>query len=175
MAGDAGRDIFSISMLATIHPIYHRPTADHMAGYFGIGVYQVKTGPNVGVLWRGAYQLGASFIFTIGSRYKPQSSDVHVTWRQIPLFRYDTFEEMMAASIYSCQLVGVETGGEPLPTFQHPDRAVYILGAEDSGLPIRVLDRCHAVVSVPAARGASYNVAQAGTLVMYDRFVKRNA
>ncbi len=144
-----------------------------MAGYFGIGIHQVKTGPNVGVLWRGAYQLGASFIFTIGSRYKPESSDVHVTWRQIPLFRYDTFEQMMASSVYSCQLVGVEMSGEPLPAFKHPHRAIYILGAEDSGLPKVVLAHCHSVVSIPAARRASYNVAQAGTLVMYDRFVKR--
>lgn len=145
-----------------------------MAGYFGIGIYQVKTGPNVGVLWRGAYQLGASFIFTIGSRYKPQSSDVHMTWRQIPLFRYGTFEEMMGSSAYSCQLVGVEMDGEPLPAFEHPARAIYILGAEDGGLPKIVRAHCQATVSIPAVRRASYNVAQAGTLVMYDRFVKRN-
>jgi len=144
-----------------------------MSGYFGIGIYQVKTGPNVGVLWRGAYQLGASFIFTIGSRYKPQSADVHQTWRHIPLFRYDTFEEMMAASVYSCQLVGVEMGGESLPAFEHPDRAIYMLGAEDGGLPKFVLAHCQSVVSIHAARRQSFNVAQAGTLVMYDRFVKR--
>jgi tRNA G18 (ribose-2'-O)-methylase SpoU len=66
-------------------------------------------------------------------------------------------------------------GGEPLPGFEHPDRVVYLLGAEDSGLPKRVLAHCHAVVSIPAVRRASYNVAQAGTIVMYDRFVKREA
>ena len=143
-----------------------------MSGYFGIGIYQVKTAPNVGVLWRGAYQLGASFIFTIGPRYKPEASDVHKTWRQIPLFRYDTFEEMLASAAYGCRLVGVEMGGDPLPGFEHPDRAVYLLGAEDSGLPKRVLEHCHAVVTIPAVRRASYNVAQAGTIVMYDRLVK---
>ncbi len=143
--------------------------------HFGIGIYQVKTSPNVGVLWRGAYQLGADYVFTIGPRYKPESSDVFATWQQIPLFRYATFDEMFAAMPYSTRLIGVEMGGKPLPDFEHPDRAVYLLGAEDSGLPQSVLDRCYAAISIPAARKASYNVAQAGTLVCYDRFIKRRS
>ena len=143
--------------------------------HFGIGIYQVKTGPNVGVLWRGAYQLGAAYVFTIGPRYKPESSDVFATWQQIPLFRYATFDEMFAAMAYGTRLIGVELSGTPLPEFEHPARAVYLLGAEDSGLPDTVLDRCYNVVSIPAVRKASYNVAQAGTLVMYDRFIKRSS
>ena len=143
--------------------------------HFGIGIYQVKTGPNVGVLWRGAYQLGAAYVFTIGPRYKPESSDVFATWQQIPLFRYATFDEMFAAMAYGTRLIGVELGGAPLPEFEHPARAVYLLGAEDSGLPATILDRCYDVVSIPAVRKASYNVAQAGTLVMYDRFLKRSS
>ncbi|MCB9137412.1 MAG: RNA methyltransferase [Caldilineaceae bacterium] len=140
--------------------------------HFGIGIYQVKSSANVGVLWRGAYQLGAAFVFTIGPRYKPESADVFKTWQQIPLFRYNTFDEMFAAMPYATLLVGVEMGGTPLPGFGHPRQAIYLLGAEDHGLPPSVLARCQATVSIPAARRASYNVAQAGTLVMYDRFVK---
>ena len=142
------------------------------AGYFGIGVYQVKRTENVGMLWRSAWQLGAAFLFTIGARYKPMSDDVFKSWLQVPLFRYDTFAEMTATSAYSCQLVGVEMGGTPLPGFVHPDRAVYVLGAEDGGLPNEIRDRCHQVISIPSVRTASYNVAVAGTLVMYDRMVK---
>lgn len=143
-------------------------------GYFGIGVYQIKRIENVGMLWRGAWQLGAAFLFTIGTRYKPRSDDVFKSWQQLPLFRYDTFEEMQKASAYSCQLVGVEMGGTALPQFTHPDRAVYLLGAEDSGLPNEIRDRCHQLVSIPAVRSESYNVAVAGTLVMYDRLMKRS-
>ena len=142
------------------------------AGYFGIGVYQVKRTENVGMLWRSAWQLGAAFLFTIGTRYKPMSDDVFKSWLQVPLFRYDTFAEMTATSAYSCQLVGVEMAGTPLPGFVHPDRAVYVLGAEDGGLPNEIRDRCHQVISIPSVRTASYNVAVAGTLVMYDRMVK---
>lgn len=141
-------------------------------GHFGIGIHQVKHAINVGVLWRGAYQLGASYIFTIGQRYKVDSGDVHKTWMRIPLFTYATFEEMKESAPRDCPLVGIEMGGTPLPEFSHPERAVYILGAEDGGLPREVQDGCHRLVSLPSIREASYNVAQTGTLVLYDRMVK---
>ncbi|MBX3014758.1 MAG: RNA methyltransferase [Caldilineaceae bacterium] len=143
------------------------------AGYFGIGIYQVKNQENVGMLWRSAYQLGAAFLFTIGTRYKQQSDDVFKSWRHVPLFRYDTFATMYSSAAYNCLLVGVEMGGEPLPDFVHPERAIYLLGAEDGGLPNEIAARCQRLVSIPARRVASYNVAVAGSLVMYDRMVKR--
>ena len=143
------------------------------AGYFGIGIYQVKNSQNVGMLWRSAYQLGAAFLFTTGTRYKPQSDDVFKSWLRVPLFRYETFDQMIESAAYSCLVVGVEMGGEALPNFVHPERAVYLLGAEDGGLPTEIAARCHRLVSIPAIRVASYNVAVAGTLVMYDRMVKQ--
>lgn len=39
-------------------------------GFFGIGVYQIKRSENIGTLWRSAYILGASFIFTIEKNTK---------------------------------------------------------------------------------------------------------
>ena len=69
-------------------------------------------------------------------------------------------------------IIGIEMGGVPLPEFVHPPRAVYLLGAEDGGLPNRIQDQCHAIISLPSIRAASFNVAQAGTLVLYDRMVK---
>ena len=38
-------------------------------GFFGIGIVAGKTAGNIGTLWRSAYQLGASFTFTIGARH----------------------------------------------------------------------------------------------------------
>jgi len=44
-------------------------------GFFGIGIQNIKTESNIGTLWRSANILGADFIYTIGKRYKKQSSD----------------------------------------------------------------------------------------------------
>lgn len=143
-----------------------------IAEHFGIGIYQAKRAANVGMLWRGAYQLGAAYLFTVGRRYKPEPTDTVKAWLRIPLFSYDTIEQMHAAAPRDCHIVGIEMGGIPLTEFDHPAGAVYILGAEDGGLPTQVQSRCHQIVTIPAIRDASYNVAQAGTIVLYDRMVK---
>ena len=49
---------------------------------------------------------------------------------------------------------------------------MYLLGAEDVGLPTAVLRACHETISLSAENYASYNVAVAGSLVMYDRATK---
>ena len=125
----------------------------HTRGYFGIGIYGAKYGSNVGTLWRSAHLMQAGFIFTIGRRYTPVPSDTHKSWRQVPLFEYDTFDQFRAALPKGARLVGVElTGGSiPLPEYTHPACAVYLLGAEDHGLPQEVLDACDDVVQIPSA------------------------
>ena len=140
-----------------------------MHGYFGIGIYHTKTEVNVGTLWRSAYQLGAAYIFTIGRRYKHQSSDTTKAWRHVPLFHYDNWEQFYRNLPHDCRIVGVEIGGEDLREYDHLPRCVYVLGAEDNGLPSQIIEQCHNIVAIPSVRSASYNVAVAGSLIMYDR------
>ena len=64
---------------------------DQHAGFFGIGIVGAKHEANVGTLWRGAWQLGASFIFTVGARFKEQASDTTSAWQQIPHFKHERF------------------------------------------------------------------------------------
>jgi hypothetical protein len=54
----------------------------------------------------------------------------------------------------------------------HPERACYLLGAEDYGLPAEIIARCEFAVRIP---GAAYclNLASAATIMMYDRISKR--
>ena len=142
-------------------------------GYFGIGVYHPKREVNVGTLWRHAYLYGASFIFTIGQRYGRQCADTSNTPDHLPLYAYDSFESFAAHSPRDCELVCVELAPSscPLPEFRHPERAAYLLGAEDHGLPSAILSG-RTCVEIPSVRGWSMNVAVAGTLVMYDRYAK---
>lgn len=142
-------------------------------GYFGIGIYHGKTGHNIGTLWRSAYILGADFIFTIGKRYKKQASDVLSTWRHIPLLGYSSFEDFKAHIPYDCQIIVIEKDSSAvlLHEFQHPQRAIYLLGAEDSGIPKELIFK-YKTISIPSYRPFSFNVATAGTLVLYDRYIK---
>jgi tRNA(Leu) C34 or U34 (ribose-2'-O)-methylase TrmL len=142
-------------------------------GYFGIGVYRPKTEVNIGTLWRSAYLYQADFIFTIGHRYKYQASDTMKTARHIPLWNFETYEEFQIHLPDEAQIVCIELHEQAklLPEAYHPQCAVYLLGAEDDGLPEDIL-RGKQKIQIPTSMPFSLNVAVAGTLVMYDRFVK---
>lgn len=141
-------------------------------GFYGIGLMHSVKGLNIGTLWRSAYILGASFIFTIGNRYHYQPGDVTRTWTKIPLFHHDTFEGFYGNLSHDTRLVGVEMGEKAveLNRFDHPLRAVYLLGNEQLGLSPGVMEKCHSLVKLPGE--FSLNVAVAGSLVMYDRVSK---
>jgi tRNA G18 (ribose-2'-O)-methylase SpoU len=147
------------------------------AGFFGVAVYHPKTADNVGTLWRSAMSYHASMIATVGPRrYEYQSSDTCKTHNAMPLIKFRDIDDLIEHLPYGCELIGVEltAWSKPLSTFEHPDRAIYLLGAEDKGIPEDVLGKCHQVVQISAPVPWSLNVAVAGSLVIYDRYVKTN-
>ena len=138
-------------------------------GYFGIGIQNGKTPENLGVLWRSAQNMGASFIFTIGNRYAKQACDTHNAVKSMPYFHYETFEEFYDHLPKGARIVGVELTeeSEDLETFHHPRRCVYLLGAEDHGLSKQAIEKSHFLVKFKSE--LSLNVSVAGSIVMYDR------
>ena len=178
-SGDAAAKDFSrLALGAAASPLLDAETLLDAAtarsdGFFGVGVYNSKHVENVGTLWRSAYMLGAGYIFTIGTRNAwEKAADTYKAWRSVPAFRYDDWAAFCASAPFSTQWVAVEEGGVPLSEFEHPERAIYLLGAEDAGLPASVVRACHCCVSLDAVRACSYNVSVAGSLVLYDRLQK---
>lgn len=141
-------------------------------GFFGVAVYQPKTAANIGTLWRTATAYGAAFLATVGHRYQRQPSDTCNSVVHIPLHHYATIADLLEHLPHSCPLVGVELadGAVSLDGFTHPIRALYLLGAEDYGLPSKALQQCHQVVQIPSLTCASLNVSVAGALVLWERF-----
>lgn len=150
----------------TKKPLNHR-------GYFGIGIENTKSELNVGTLWRSASIMGANFIFTIGRRYKKQSSDTMKSWKHIPLYGYETFDEFYKTMPHDCLLTGIEISDKSISIieFKHPERCIYLLGAEDNGLSNESIEKCHRIVQLPGQY--CMNVAVAGSIVMYDRYYKQ--
>ena len=151
-----------------------RRSARRSAGFYGVAVYRPKNETNVGTLWRSAFLYGAAFLATIGPRYHKQASDTPNTANHVPLYNYPTFEDFLEHLPHSTPIVGIELADDAfsLHTYAHPQRAVYLLGAEDDGLPSRILERCHQKVAIPTLREWSMNVASAGSIVQYDRYAK---
>ncbi|WP_396152201.1 RNA methyltransferase [Flavobacterium sp.] len=137
--------------------------------FFGIGIQNGKTPENLGMLWRSAQNFGASFIFTIGKRYAKQACDTHNAVKAIPYFHYDTFEAFYENLPKGARIVGVELddAAEDLETFHHPQRCVYLLGAEDHGMTKKAMEKCHHLVKFKSEK--SLNVSVAGSIILYDR------
>jgi tRNA G18 (ribose-2'-O)-methylase SpoU len=145
-----------------------------MRGFFGIGIEAGKTPDNIGGLFRSAHAFGAAFIFTIGHRYpdRYQATDTTKADRHIPLLTFADFADFYAHAPRDVEVIGVEQtmGSVDLGGFTHPDRAVYVLGAEDHGLSDAAIAGCDRLVEIPTAY--CLNVATAGSIVLYDRVAK---
>lgn len=138
-------------------------------GFFAVGVYHPKNSVNIGTLWRTSGIMGAAFVFTVGRRYKQQSSDTLKTPRHTPLFHFADVEDLRAHLPDACPLIGVELDDRAvnIRDFRHPDRACYMLGAEDHGISPPVLARCQKLIRLDGEE--SMNVSVAGSIVIYHR------
>ena len=63
----------------------------------------------------------------------------------MPYFHYESFDEFFNNLPKGKRLVGVELidDAQPLETFHHLRRCVYLLGAEDYGLTKAAIDKYH--------------------------------
>lgn len=148
---------------------------DLLRGFFGIGIYQPKHQENIGTLWRHAYLYNASFIFSIGAKYRKQCSDTPKSQNHIPYYFYDTYEDFINNMPEGCEVVNIELDSKAveLSGFKHPQRAVYLLGSESHGIPPSIMQLADHVVKLYTPKPQSMNVATTGTIVMYDRTIKQ--
>ena len=123
--------------------------------------------------WKRLFRHRDDFMFIIGKRYENMRTDTRKSWRHVPLFEYPDYETFRSSLPKGAKLVGIELDEQsvPLATYSHPQRAVYLLGAEDFGLPPEVIATCDDIVQIPGE--ASLNVSVAGSIVIYDRLLKR--
>lgn len=142
-------------------------------GYFGIGCYGMKCEDNYGTLFRTAQVLEADFIFLINTKFKRQATDTMKSWKHLPLYEYENFDEFKKHLPFNCNLIGIELDEKAilLNEFFHPERACYLLGAEDHGIPKEILKECDTIIKLFGKR--SLNVSVAGSIVLHDRITKK--
>lgn len=142
-------------------------------GFCGIGIWHPKFDCNIGTLFRSAYAFDVDFTFTIGKKYRHQGSDTAKSLKHLPCYNYSTYEQFKENIPLNSRIVCVEITDKAydLNKFTHPEQAIYLLGSEGGNLPKDLLDN-HYVVKINTS--ICLNVSVAGSIVLYDRAIKRS-
>lgn len=137
-----------------------------------IALTNPKSPTNVGGVLRAAGCFDAQEIIYSGNRYdiaKKFATDTQKVIESISLTKIDDF---IAAKPDDVKLVCVDLveGAIPLPTFEHPEKAMYLFGPEDGSLRQEIIDQADHVVYMPTQ--GSLNLAASVNVVLYDRTAK---
>ncbi len=141
-------------------------------GYAVVALVNPKDPGNIGGVLRASGCYDAALVVLGGprpDRLNRLPMDPMRAWKRIPhILVPDVFDALP----FDCVPVAVDLlpGARPLPSYNHPERAFYVFGAEDSTLDEAVVSRCRDKVYVPTNR--CMNLAASVNVVLYDRMVK---
>ncbi len=137
-----------------------------------IGLHNPKSPTNVGAVMRAAGCYDASQVRYNGTRYSRAvrfQTDTQNTQERIALVEMDDLTAELDKDV-AVVCVEFAVGATSLPSFSHPENAVYIFGPEDGSLPQDIVDRADHVVYVPTH--GCMNLAATVNVVLYDRLAK---
>lgn len=139
-----------------------------------VGLTNPKSPSNVGAVMRAAGCYGVNEVIYTGQRYQQAakfSTDTKNISQRIPL---TPVESLIANKGKDVEIICVELveGATPLPLFNHPQNALYILGPEDGSISQKVVDQADHVVYIPTI--GCMNLAATVNVVLYDRLAKSN-
>jgi tRNA G18 (ribose-2'-O)-methylase SpoU len=135
-------------------------------GYFGIGVEGISKPMNVGNLLRSAHSFGASFFFTVNPVVDLEAmkgSDTSDAFGHIPFYTFEKPADLILPQKTSLVAVELVEGATDLPSFRHPQQAVYVLGPEMGSVSPEMQARCDYTIKIPMK--FCVNVGVAGALV----------
>lgn len=144
-----------------------------MRGYACIGLDNPKSAVNVGSVFRAANCYGAAFVAISGYRAIKNlgriPSDTPRMGRHKPVLRVDNLKDVTP---FDCVPVAVDLirNAKSLITYNHPQRAFYIFGAEDATLGNRITEWCRDIIYIPT--NGCMNLAATVNIILYDRMAK---
>jgi tRNA(Leu) C34 or U34 (ribose-2'-O)-methylase TrmL len=133
---------------------------------------------NVGAAVRAASCYGIGQVWFSGDRvqlvgargYRLPREERMRGYQEVELRHSDAFFEAFDRDVVPVA-VEVRPGSESLIDFEHPERALYVFGAEDGTLGKAVLRHCHRFVIIPTRHCT--NLSAAVYTALYDRHAKR--
>ena len=137
-----------------------------------IGLTNPKSATNVGAIMRAAGCFSVDAVLYTGTRYD-RSVKLNTDTKKIAASTLLTkVESLLEQTTDDMQVICIELveGAVPLPTFKHPNKALYIFGPEDGTIKQSVIDQADAVIYIPTS--GCMNLAATVNVVLYDRLAK---
>jgi tRNA(Leu) C34 or U34 (ribose-2'-O)-methylase TrmL len=135
---------------------------------------------NVGNAFRACAALGASTLFVTGQRAQwettgkgqrlPREERMKSYNGKVELVREERPFDYLDTGVVPVA-VEISPTAEPLAFFQHPDKACYVFGPEDGGIPKAIRALCHRFVILPTDH--CINLAAAVNCILMHRRVQR--
>lgn len=163
--------------MATTAPTFVGKNAPKIGLNPAIALVNPKFTRNVGAILRLASCYGIKQVWASGNRINEDPSigkrlpreERMRGYQEVDLIQYDRFLDMFSSDIIPVA-IEVRENAEPLYTFEHPEKAVYVFGPEDGSIPKTYLQHCHRFVVIPTRH--CLNLATAVATVLHDRAYK---
>jgi len=141
-----------------------------------IGLINPKSPDNVGAVLRAAANYRVEKVFYTGDRYpraiERKARVVDMSRKVSKDVLLSATERLLDVVTDNMKIVCIEFAIDAisLPTYQHPDNALYIFGPEDGSIDQAIIDHADAVVYVPTV--GCMNLSASVNVVLYDRLAK---
>jgi len=141
-----------------------------MRGFSVVSLVNTRIEANVGGALRAAHCYDAKMIILEGKKFEQHAADTTKASRHIPIIHT---LDMFSVVPVNCVPIAIEyiQNCQQLPTFKHPQNAMYIFGPENGSIPPRIIERCKDVVYIPTQ--FCMNLAATVNVVLYDRYIKQ--
>jgi len=142
-----------------------------------LALWNPKYPHNVAAAVRAASCFGAKAVLFSGSRvpiagsrrYRLPREERMRGYSEVVILNDDRFFGRFGGKVTPVA-VEFRDQAEPLTTFSHPPRPLYVFGPEDGSIPQVVLRHCHRFVCIPSIH--CLNLGSAVSVVLYDRIAK---
>lgn len=139
-----------------------------------VAAWQLINPENIGNLIRLADNLGTGDVFVLGSDFHLRMSSIKKTaglsFSNVRL-HFITPDDFFARLDREYEVIAIETSEDSVNLFTQalPEKVVFLLGNERSGLPDELLQRCEKKVHIPmTGQCKSMNVSHALAVVLFE-------